>query len=170
MKKIILMTAIASLTFGMLGKLNMAYSQSIAPEILAASGDYFTGTNAALSWTIGEGVTETFTGANAILTQGFQQSLYTITSIEEALDNNYQLSVYPNPAAESLTLYRGEGTKQSILGIELIDIKGKRLFKDHIEGAAKQIDLSKYVSSIYFLKVYDENNKLLKTFKIQKIN
>ena len=170
MRKIILITAMASLTLGVFGKLNMAYSQSISPEIWAASGEYFTGTNAALSWTIGESVIETFSGTNAILTQGFQQSLYTITSIEETPDNKYQLSVYPNPAAESLTLSKGEGTKQSILNIELIDINGKRLFNDHIEGTTKQIDLSKYVSSIYFIKVYDENSKLLKTFKIQKIN
>jgi len=146
------------------------FSQSISPEVVAASGGYHQGTNAALSYTIGESITETFSGTKAILTQGFQQSLYTITSIDEIPDNNYHLSVYPNPAAESLTLFKGEGIKQSILSIELIDIKGKRLFKDHIEGTTKQIDLSKYVSSIYFIKVYDENNKLLKTFKIQKIN
>ncbi|MCH8319134.1 MAG: hypothetical protein IIA88_11690, partial [Bacteroidetes bacterium] len=80
------------------------YSQSISPEVYAASGEYYTSANATLSWTIGEGVIETFTGANAILTQGFQQSLYTITSIEEVSDNNYQISVYPNPATDFINI------------------------------------------------------------------
>ena len=49
-------------------------AQSIERDVVASSGDYFEGTNASLSWTLGEIATETYTAGNIILTQGFQQS------------------------------------------------------------------------------------------------
>ncbi|MBN2173918.1 MAG: hypothetical protein JW731_07295 [Bacteroidales bacterium] len=48
-------------------------AQSIERQVIASSGDYFEGANISLSWTLGEIATETFTGGNLILTQGFQQ-------------------------------------------------------------------------------------------------
>ncbi|MCH8318269.1 MAG: hypothetical protein IIA88_07200 [Bacteroidetes bacterium] len=61
-----------------------AKSQSLSPEVYSTSGDYFTGTNATLSWTIGESIIETFSGSNAIITQGFQQSSWSVTSIRRS--------------------------------------------------------------------------------------
>lgn len=50
------------------------YSQSLTPEVVSASGDYFEAVNGSLSWTLGEVATETFESGNTILTQGFQQT------------------------------------------------------------------------------------------------
>lgn len=50
-------------------------AQSVSPEVISSSGDYFEGPNASLSWTLGEIATETFTSGNIILTQGFQQPI-----------------------------------------------------------------------------------------------
>lgn len=47
--------------------------QTISPEVVATSGDFFSTSSVSLSWTCGEIMTETFTGSNIILTQGFQQ-------------------------------------------------------------------------------------------------
>ena len=63
-------TLILILSFAIVGYAN---AQSLSPTVVASSGDYFTGTNASLSWTLGEIATETFTGGGYILTQGFQQ-------------------------------------------------------------------------------------------------
>ncbi|MCF8403897.1 MAG: hypothetical protein K9H58_08130 [Bacteroidales bacterium] len=48
-------------------------AQSIERNVIASSGDYFEGANISLSWTLGEIATETYTVADNILTQGFQQ-------------------------------------------------------------------------------------------------
>jgi hypothetical protein len=48
-------------------------AQTLSPEVISSAGGYFENTDASLSWTLGETVTETFTGTNVILTQGFQQ-------------------------------------------------------------------------------------------------
>ncbi len=50
-------------------------AQSVSPEVISSSGDYFEGPNASLSWTLGEIATETYTAGNIILTQGFQQPI-----------------------------------------------------------------------------------------------
>lgn len=47
--------------------------QAQAQQVVASSGGLFEGENISLSFTVGEPVTETFTGGNVILTQGFQQ-------------------------------------------------------------------------------------------------
>jgi len=53
--------------------INIAFCQSLTPEVIVTSGDYFSETNASISWTLGEIATETFISGNTILTQGFQQ-------------------------------------------------------------------------------------------------
>ncbi len=50
-------------------------AQSVSPQVISSSGDYYEGVNASLSWTLGEIATETFTAGNVILTQGFQQPI-----------------------------------------------------------------------------------------------
>jgi len=44
-----------------------------AQQVIASSGGYYEGETVSLSWTLGEPVTETFSGGGVILTQGFQQ-------------------------------------------------------------------------------------------------
>lgn len=58
-------------------------AQSVSPEVVASAGDYYEGTNASLSWTLGEIVTETYTAGGVTLTQGFQQPIsITIAGID----------------------------------------------------------------------------------------
>lgn len=59
---------ILTIMTGMLISINLH-----AQQVVASAGGYFEGNNVTLSWTLGEPVTETFTGSDVILTQGFQQ-------------------------------------------------------------------------------------------------
>jgi len=49
-------------------------AQTVSPEVISTSGDYFSNASASLSWTLGELATETLTAGNITLTQGFQQT------------------------------------------------------------------------------------------------
>jgi hypothetical protein len=140
------------------------YSQSLAPEVIASSGDYFTSADVKLNWTLGEMVTETFISGN-ILTQGFQQSDYLIVSIAET-EENKQISVYPNPFSDRITINTGDFTG---LKLQVFDLQGKILIEKTIEKSNKQIDFSAFGQGFYLIKVSDKST-LLKTFKIQKIN
>lgn len=66
MKKLLILFTLIGLTV-------LIYGQSLNPEVISTSGDYFENSNASLSWTLGETVTETFENSNFFLTQGFQQ-------------------------------------------------------------------------------------------------
>lgn len=58
-----------------LGLAGLLSAQSLDPEVISSSGEYFENNNASLSWTLGETVTETFANGNIVLTQGFQQAV-----------------------------------------------------------------------------------------------
>ena len=51
-----------------------AKGQSLSPTVISTAGDYYTGTAATLSVTIGEPVVETYTSGSNVLSTGFQQS------------------------------------------------------------------------------------------------
>ena len=58
-------------------------AQSVSPEVIASSGDYYKNENISLSWTLGEIATETYSNGSVILTQGFQQPVsVSITGID----------------------------------------------------------------------------------------
>jgi len=50
-----------------------AFSQSLSPVVISANGDYFFNSTYSVAWTLGEVVSETYSGSNVYLTQGFHQ-------------------------------------------------------------------------------------------------
>ena len=141
------------------------YAQSLAPEVLASSGDYFTSSNVKLNWTLGEMVTETFSAGGKFLTQGFHQNSYLFSVINENAENK-QISVFPNPFSDVLTVNTGNLMG---LNVQVFDLQGKSIMERTIEKSNKQLDFSSFGQGIYLIKIYDETT-LLKTFKIEKTN
>ncbi len=144
------------------------FSQSLEPTVTACAGNYFQGTSATLSWTLGEPVTETFSNGNNILTQGFQQSKYTIVNIEEINDNAHQINVYPNPSNDLINIEYKKEHKDMI--IELFDVQGRKLVSKEMKNneTKKQINLNSFSIADYFLRISTKDGELLKTFKIIK--
>lgn len=50
------------------------FGQSLEPDVISSSGDYFKIQSGSITWTLGEIATETYNSGNIILTQGFQQT------------------------------------------------------------------------------------------------
>lgn len=143
-------------------------SQTLTPEVYAFSGDYFTGVNSSLSWTLGECVIETDSSTNNILTQGFQQSQYLITTIEEYSKVAVPVSIYPNPTKDILNIHLDLSDKKE-LRLEMLDASGKLIHSELYHGDLK-LNLSDYTSSEYFIRVSDTSNNSTKTFKLIKTN
>src|SRR6478609_5245841 len=78
--------------------IGLARAQSLTPEVVATSGDFFSTTAGSLSWTLGEPVVETFSNVASTLTQGFQQCEINLSGIDE-LNTDVCISVYPNPTS-----------------------------------------------------------------------
>jgi len=146
-----------------------SYCQSISESVISSTGDFYTNANTSLSWTLGECVTETFNATNNIITQGFQQYYYSVTAVENCLPDEYNIYAYPNPASNFINICFDLPVKKDVF-IELFDINGNKLFSKSSNSKNNfQIDITTFSSSIYFLKIIENKDKLLKTFKIIKL-
>jgi hypothetical protein len=157
----------ALLTFFIIAIVKFCFAQTISPEVIASDGEHFVGTNAQLSWTIGEVMTETYSSGSNQLTQGFHQTNLTSTLIKN-IDQGFELSVFPNPVSEQLIIKSGETSKAYFFNI--FDNKGKLILTKPSQSNNSQIiDVSHFSTGIYFLNVIDSESKTIKCFKINKI-
>jgi len=148
----------------------LVFSQSETLELNPAAGDVYNGSDFTLSWSIGEGVIETFSNNEIVLTQGFHQPSLKVTLIDEAEDINFHFDVYPNPTRDFVTIsYSAE--EEINCSTQLFDMSGKLIYSKALKGKelTEHIDLTKYSSNIYILRIVDTNGKLVKSYKVQKI-
>ena len=147
------------------------FAQSGKHDVIASSGEFFSNSSSSISWTLGECVTETFTATGNTLTQGFQQSGYLITSINELTIEGISVKAYPNPVSDFINIsVKTENNIQKPVLIELFDSQGKILMSDKFNADLIQLDMSQYSGGFYLLKVANQDNKIIQNFKIQKIN
>jgi len=147
--------------------LNMAYSQSVTPDVIASSGDYREGSTASVSWTLGEIVTEFFSGSEAILTQGFQQGSYSITILDENTELSIQIDVYPVPTSDFINININEMEEYSINAV-LYDLSGNVLLNQDLHKDEMQLNLEALPAAEYILQIIDDKQILIKSFKIIK--
>jgi len=84
---------------------------------------------------------------------------------ENEIGINYLL--YPNPTANNVSLSISQ-FENSTLKYSLFDTSGKLILEDLIKNDVTSIPLQNLASAIYYLTVFDEKMKALKTFKIIK--
>ncbi|WP_158867906.1 T9SS type A sorting domain-containing protein [Maribellus comscasis] len=141
-------------------------SLSFAQEVISTAGETQSNSGYELSWTVGETVINTLSAENTILTQGFHQSKLIITAVEELIESNNQVNVFPNPTAQFAIIKFDQLPEKNIYN--LFNINGKLLSSKEIEYTETQIDLTPYANGSYLLKIIQEDNLPLKTFKIIK--
>lgn len=138
-----------------------------AQETIAATGGESSGTGGTASYTIGQIVYTTATGANGSVSQGVQQPYeISVTLGVEVKSISLNLSIYPNPTANYLTLKIGNN-EFPLLSYYLFDIQGKLIEKNKTTGRSTIINMTNLSSSTYFLRIMD-TQKTVKTFKIIK--
>ncbi|MDA3953342.1 MAG: T9SS type A sorting domain-containing protein [Bacteroidales bacterium] len=146
--------------------------QSISSYVVASAGESVEAGGLNVSWTLGEIAIETLEddGNTLILTQGFQQAYFDITSIEDPLlSGNFNLKVYPNPASDFVWVeLESEEINEAI--VELYDLNGKLVYnsKLNITEVRTQISLTNLSSSQYILKISDSSGEVLHTYKLIK--
>lgn len=138
-----------------------------AQEAAVAAGGDATGAGGSSSYSVGQVVYTTNTGTNGSMAQGVQQpyEISTTVGINETTIN-LELSVYPNPTTNYLTL-KVDDFEFSTLNFQLIDLQGKVIDNKKVTTTTSTIVMEGLPKAIYFLNVND-NNKIVKTFKIIK--
>lgn len=147
------------------------YGQEVSSSVIATVGESVETGNVSVSWTLGEIAIETLgeDGGSVILTQGFQQGYFEITSIGEPLSNEFQLNVYPNPATEYIWIDLKSNEVKSAI-VEIYNMEGKLVYNSRWEfvNGPNQIMLNELNSSQYILRITDSSGKVLQTFKLIK--
>ena len=144
-------------------------SVTYAQQTVPASGGDAVGSGGSSSYTVGQVVYTTNTGANGSVAQGIQQP-YEISTLVglEVTEINLELTAYPNPTNNVIHLSIGNYDNEK-LSYQLYDIKGRLLEVKQIRENFTSIVLQEFLGSTYLLNVLD-NNQLIKTFKIIKTN
>ena len=72
--------------------------------------------------------------------------------------NTIEVSMYPNPASETLTI---EAPNQDVFKVAIFDMAGKELFQTEQTSALVTIDVSSFSQGVYFVTLNDTLTKKL---------
>ena len=134
-------------------------SQTIDPYHISFTGNSISNGNYTLDYSLGEILIETLSDSSFYCTQGLLQPNYnSLIGIEEITDKS--VTVYPNPTSDKITIKSPLKIKTIIFN-PLGEIVGK--YNSEI------ISLFNFPKGIYYIKIYDFKNELVKTKTIIKI-
>ena len=146
----------------------MLFNGLWAQEAITPSGKTISSTTGSVSYTIGQSFYHSLSGTNGFVNEGVQQpfEILVITDIGSDQSTGIELTVYPNPTSDLLTLevpdYKISGWR-----FQLSDGYGSMIEKGEIQTGETKFDLSSRPKGIYLLSVFhDDQNQ--KTYKIIK--
>jgi hypothetical protein len=136
-----------------------------AQESPTATGGEATGAGGTVSYSVGQVVYTSNTGTNGSVAPGVQQpyEISTTLGINETTIN-LEMSVYPNPTTNYLTLKTEDNSN---LSYQLYDLQGKVIENKKVNANSTIITMEALPKATYFLTVTD-NKKIVKTFKVIK--
>ena len=158
MKKLLLLLVL-SFTFGL--------STLWAQQVVSSGGAYFKGTNASLSWTIGEPICETVSNGMIVLTQGFQQGHLISSAVGDLLLPGIISNVYPNPTDDGLNLIFKDGDFFK-LEFFLYNLEGKALLQQSVKSDLTKIDMRFYPVGVYLIRVVMKSGEPIRSFRVIK--
>lgn len=146
---------------------SISVAQTVSPNVTATAGAHFAIPSIQMSWTLGEPITQTYSGASVQLTQGFQQSNISVVGISD-YDFTYSVEAFPNPTIDVVNIRLSDNITEGRLHI--IDPSGKIIHEKEITESEFLLDFAPYSQGTYFLNLTNENGVLLHTIRLQKLN
>ena len=144
----------------------LAGSVASAQQVVSSNGDSKSAAGVEVSWTLGEAVIETLISGSNTLTQGFHQTKITITALSEILFPGLDIKVFPNPTPDIITIQFSEYVEGS--RYSLFDFTGRLIENKLINSADTEINMEKYASGQYILKLTNKSKQPIQTFKVIK--
>jgi hypothetical protein len=141
-------------------------AQDLDHYVIGSDGGHSRNNQFSLDYTIGEVVTEfgEDTLNNVHLTQGFQQTMLAIVSVEEHVQD-IEIDVYPNPTVDYLNV--SIPVLQEDMQFALYDMQGKLIEQQKINSKAFTIGFSNQSTGNYLL-VFSTKDQRIKTLQVQK--
>ena len=161
-------------------KISFAQQISIDRQVFGSTGNYIDAGTIKASSTVGETVTLTFSQTALIVTQGFEQPVSDSIRIDiftggvkDIEPDGIHISVYPNPTMDEVIL-DFKLDKSMDIGTDIYNATGQ-LMRKHLQTKIKnnqkqELSFRGFVSGNYFIVVRSADSKLVRGFKVQKIN
>lgn len=135
-----------------------------AQSVVNAAGTTLSNASYILDYSVGEVAVATFNNGSKAITEGVLQPYFEVVSIEEALWEGFQLSVYPNPTTGDLTI---ETNYPDFGQLEVFNDLGQSVFKQNFDY--KSVSLAHLAIGTYMIRISNTENTLKKTIKIVKL-
>ena len=137
---------------------------TMAQQVIGSGGGAYSSPTSAMTVTIGEPVIATGTGPANTITQGFQQPWADITTLVEEPVDGAAIHVYPNPVSHTLRIaLDGAALAERYL---LLDAAGRHVADGSITSTITELDMERYASGGYILRVFTADQREVKSFKI----
>lgn len=134
-----------------------------AQEVIATQGDSYIAAPGTLDFTIGEVVINTVSNASNDLTQGFHQTNWKFSGLEDFAPE-FVIAVFPNPASDYLNI---QTTDYQNVHVVLYDEAGKLVAQEDLLAETTSIRVAELATGNYSLVVSNNTGKL-KLFKLIK--
>lgn len=149
------------------------YSTTVfSQELISPAGETSTAAGSEVSWSVGELATETGTVGESTITQGYEQSKWTITVIpsgESEIEQLGKMSIYPNPTQGRLNI-TPDGFMDQLFQLELWDMSGKKVQEAKFDQNGTQLETTDLSSAQYILIIRSTDNSYLEKFNVIKSN
>ncbi|MEP7269644.1 MAG: T9SS type A sorting domain-containing protein [Saprospiraceae bacterium] len=141
-----------------------SYSQAIKRQAISSYGAVGTLGNSTISQTAGQSYNTASLNQNNGISAGFQQpAQYIIEEVPIAKAKTWNISVFPNPASNSVTITSEEKLQEVQLSVT--DITGKTILRSKIADLTNHsMDCSRWIAGNYIIQIQDRkgNQKTLK--------
>lgn len=165
------------MSFLIIGQLK-AQDTELDLAVAGNAGGTLTSSSFSIDFTVGEFLTDLYSGSNTQLTQGFHQAGISqistdqgiVSGVNDVEISDNELSVYPNPCVDRVNVGYDFDSKTE-MKVDIYNITGRILlnYSDTFEQGTSQIDLSPYPQGTYFIRFSDFPNNKFKVFKIVKL-
>lgn len=129
-----------------------------------STGKTLTNNIATVAYSLGQSFYVPTSNTAFSIAPGVQQ-LYDISDVNIPTIDDLNITVYPNPFQDEITLYTEYPTDS--LKAKILDGSGRMINNISVTGKWEVLSFQNYPSGTYFITVSDEKN-ILKTFKIVK--
>ena len=159
MRKILLSLFFLALIF------NFLNAQVKEIETISAGGGSSKNETLELSWTLGQLVIATGEVNEYSVTQGFHQTIITVTNLNDDL-NEIQLKVFPNPVVEVLII---EFPERKHFEYSIYNENGELVISGKLSDIRNPVNISQLNRGTYILYVKDQMTNKLNSYKISKL-
>jgi len=147
---------------------SMAAAQSLSPTVISSSGGSGSSSGTHLSWTTGELLVQNYSADTLMLTQGFEQGEYNITTaVDELQGMGMDVAVYPNPVSNMLNV-DFKGQIDQTVRVRLMNLNGKLILAREYSSPSqvRRMSMNGVAPGTYMLEVRIDGKR--KAFKIVK--